>query len=49
MNVKTYDSKWQERETESFREVVVETPTHTVVVKEYNGKLEVSRAERPNG
>lgn len=45
MKVKTYDQKWAEKETESFREVVVETPTHVVVVKEYNGKLHVSTAQ----
>lgn len=42
MNVKTYDTHWQERETESFREVVIETPTERIVVKEYNGKLSTS-------
>lgn len=41
MNVTTYDQHWNENEGQSFREVVIETPQERIVVKEYNGSLEV--------
>lgn len=41
MRVKIYDKDWSEREEESSRELVIETPSQALKIVERNGILSV--------